>query len=193
MNAPTITAASAESEINRLHDEASRLSTASKESLLGALAAAWQAGRLLTEEKERVRQKMGRGAWLLWVEQRFHGSIRTAQNYMRLAQTFPDVSALQGLSLRQIYYRLQIPTEPKSRLESARGQPLPARILLAGKLLEEVRACVDARYATTEQLDSCRRDLRPLYEQLRRLFEPNNRGIILKNAGIIQDKASRRW
>jgi hypothetical protein len=38
---------------------------------------------------------------------------------------------------------------------------LPARILLAGKLLEEVRACVDARYATTEQLDSCRRDLRP--------------------------------
>ena len=78
MNAPINTAASAESEINRLHDEASRLSTASKESLLGALAAAWQAGRLLTEEKERVRQKMGRGAWLLWVEQRFHGSIRGA-------------------------------------------------------------------------------------------------------------------
>jgi len=70
---------------------------------------------------------------------------------------------------------------------------LPARILLAGKLLEEVRACVDARYATTEQLDSCRRDLRPLYEQLRRLFEANNGGIILKNARIIQDKASQQW
>jgi len=94
---------------------------------------------------------MGRGAWLLWVEQRFHGSIRTAQNYMRLAQTFPDVSVLQGLSLRQIYYSAANPTEPKSRLESARGQPLPARILLAGKLLEEIRP---AWKPATRQLNS---------------------------------------
>ncbi len=171
MNAAPITAASAEGEINRLHDEVVRLAAESKQSLLGALAAAWQAGRLLVEEKERVRRAMGRGAWQLWVEQRFHGSIRTAQNYMRLAQSFEDVSALQGLSLRQIYFRLEIPTEPKSRLEAAKSKPLPARILLAGKLLEELRPCLDAKYATAEQWEFWRRDLRPLYDQLRRLFE----------------------
>jgi hypothetical protein len=188
MNTATPTA-SAEREINRLHEEVGRLAAESKQSLDGALAAAWKAGRLLIEEKERVRRAMGPGAWLLWLEQRFHGSPRNAQNYMRLAQTVDDVAALQGMSLRQIYFQLGIATEPKSRLETVKVHPLPPRILLAGKLLEEVRPCLDARFATTEQLESCRRDLRPLYEQLRRLFEPA--AIVPKKAGIVQVKASR--
>jgi hypothetical protein len=191
MNAASITAASAESEINRLHDEVVRLAAESKQSLLGALAAAWQAGRLLVEEKERVRRAMGRGAWQLWVEQRFHGSIRTAQNYMRLAHSFEDISALQGLSLRQIYFRLEIPTEPKSRLEAAKSKPLPARILLAGKLLEELRPCLDANFATDELRECCRRDLRPLYQQLRRLFEPEPVKNVLKKGGFVQVNAGR--
>jgi hypothetical protein len=165
------TIASAEQEINRLHEEVVRLSAESKQLLDGALTAAWKAGGLLIEEKARVRRAMGPGAWLLWLEQRFHGSPRNAQNYMRLAQSVDNVAALQGMSLRQIYFQLGIATEPKSRVESVKVNPLPARIRLAGKLLEEVRPCLDARYATAEQLESCRRDLRPLYDQLRRLFE----------------------
>ncbi len=187
----SIVVASAEGEINRLHAEVVRLSTESKQSLLGALAAAWKAGALLIEEKRRVRRTMGPGAWLLWLEERFHGSDRTAQKYMRLAQTVDDFSKLQGMSLRQIYFQLGIATEPKSRLESARAHPLPARILLAGKLVEEIRPCLDARFATAEQWESCRRDLRPLYELLRRLFETGSAGNVLKKAGIIQVKASR--
>lgn len=135
-----------------------------------------------------MRRMMGPGAWLLWLEQQFHGSPRNAQNYMRLAQSVDDVSTLQGMSLRQIYFQLGVATEPKSRLESAQVRPLPARILLAGKLLEEVRPCLDARFATAEQLESCRRDLRPLYEQLRRLFETDPTANVLKKAGIIQAK-----
>jgi hypothetical protein len=181
-----IAAASAEKEINRLHEEVVRLSADSKQSLLGALAVAWKAGRLLIEEKERVRRKMGPGAWQLWLEERFHASARTAQKYMRLAQIVDDVAELQGMSLRQIYFQLGIATEPKSRLESVQVQPLPARIRLAGKLLEEVRPCLDARFATTEQLESCRRDLRPLYDQLRRLFEAGSPANVLKKAGIVQ-------
>jgi hypothetical protein len=182
----TTPAASAESEINRLHDEVVRLSDESKQSLLGALVAAWKAGCLLIEEKQRVRRAIGPGSWLLWLEERFHGAPRTAQRYMRLAQTVDDVAALQSMSLRQIYFQLGIATEPKSRLESVQVHPLPARIRLAGKLLEEVRPCLDARFATAEQLESCRRDLRPLYEQLRRLFEVVPTANVLKKAGIVQ-------
>jgi hypothetical protein len=53
-------AAFAAREINRLHAEVEKLSAASRQSLTSALAAAWQAGRLLIAEKKRVRQTMGR-------------------------------------------------------------------------------------------------------------------------------------
>jgi hypothetical protein len=192
MNTPTTTVTTA-SEINRLHEEVGRLSGDSKQSLTGALEAAWKAGHLLIEEKQRVRRTMGRGAWLLWLEQCFHGSPRTAQRYMRLAQTIADISTLQGLSLRQIYFQLGIATEPKSRLESAQARPLPARTRLVTKLLEEIRPCIDARYATAEQWESCRRDLRPLYEQLRRLFETGPAGNVLKKPGFVQANVSKPW
>jgi hypothetical protein len=158
-------------EINRLHDEISRLTADSRQALLGALAAAWQAGKLLNEEKKRVWMAMGRGAWVLWLEKRFHGTPRTAQNYMRLAEETPDVSAFQGLSLRQVYLRLGIATEPKSRIESARVKPLPTHIRLASKLLMALKPCLKDREAMPEQWEAYRHDLRPLYEQLRRLFE----------------------
>ena len=90
--------------------------TESKNALIGALEMSWRAGQLLLAEKERVRRTMG-GAWLLWLEQCFHGTPRTAQKYMRLAQTVDDVSTLRGMSLRQTYFRLGIATEPKSRAE----------------------------------------------------------------------------
>lgn len=54
MNPPAPTTVVA--EINRLYDEAQRLATVSRVSLQAALAAAWSAGRLLLEEKKRVRR-----------------------------------------------------------------------------------------------------------------------------------------
>ena len=157
-------------EINRLHAEVVRQVEASKQALHTALAAAWRAGQLLLAEKKRVRRTMGGGAWLLWLREHFRGSPRTAQNYMRLAETVADVSLLQAMSLRQVYLRLGIATEPKSRAGSVPLQALPPYLRFAHRLLAALQPCVKA--FTPEQSEAYRQDLRPLYERLRLLFEP---------------------
>lgn len=169
MNLPAPTTVVA--EINRLYDEAQRLATESRASLQAALAAAWSAGRLLLEEKKRVRRLMGGGAWLLWLEQNFHGTPRTAQNYMRLAREVADVASLQGMSLRQVYLSLGIATEPKSRVTLTRAVSLPPHIRLANRLLVALKTRSRPRHAATlEQAEAYRRDLRALFEHLQRLF-----------------------
>jgi hypothetical protein len=158
-------------EINRLYDEAQRLVAESRVSLQAAIAAAWSAGRLLLEEKKRVSRSMGRGAWILWLEQNFHGSPRTAQNYMRLAREIPDITSLNGLSLRQVYFRLGIATEPKSREPLTRAVSLPPHIRFANRLLVALKTRSRQRHASTlEQAEAYRRDLRALFEHLQRLF-----------------------
>lgn len=157
-------------EINRLHAEVLRRTEESKNALHAALAAAWHAGQLLVAEKKRVRKTMGGGGWFLWLERYFQGSRRTAQNYMRLAQCVPDIESLAGMSLRQVYLRLRISTEPKSRRDSPRLSPLPPLVRLSNRLLVTLRTSVRS-HTGTEQREACRQDLRTLYDELRSLFE----------------------
>lgn len=164
---------SAAREINRLHAEVERQAEQSKEALHAALAAAWRAGQLLAAEKQRVRRTMGGGAWLLWLEQNFRGTARTATNYMRLAASVTDPETLRGLSLRQAYFRLGIATEPKSRANSVAVEPLPAHVRLATRLLRALHEeASDFDKLPPPQVSAFRQDLRALYEELRRLFEP---------------------
>lgn len=164
---------SAAREINRLHEEVSRRTAESKEALHTALVAAWRAGQLLIAEKKRVRRTMGAGAWQHWIEQNFHGTARTATNYMRLAESVADISFLRGMSLRQVYFRLGIATEPKSRAASVQVQPLPTHVRLATRLVRALKEETgDFAGLAPAQVTALRQDLRGLYEQLRRLFEP---------------------
>lgn len=157
-------------EINRLYEEAARLSEESSTALHGALVAAWQAGHLLLEEKKRVRRMMGPGAWVLWLEQNFHGAPRTAQRYMLLAKSVTDVSFLAGMGLRQAYVRLGIATETKTPAAVAPVPPLPRHVSLANKLLS-VLTVKSMRAALNPQKQSAyQRDLRALYERLQVLF-----------------------
>jgi hypothetical protein len=157
-------------EINQLHEEVIRQTDASKKCLNTALIAAWKAGQLLLGERKRVRRTMG-AAWGFWLDANFRGTHRTAQHYMRLAETVSDVSAFQGLSLRQVYFRLGIATESKSRTESPHLAKLPAHIRLASKLLAALKTRNDSRPGTPEQRVLLRQDLRALYDRLRRIFE----------------------
>jgi len=177
---------SAAREINRLHEEVSRRTAESKEALQAALVAAWRAGQLLIAEKKRVRRAMGAGAWRLWLEQHFRGTARTATNYMRLAESVADISFLRGMSLRQVYFRLGIATEPKSRAKSVQVEPLPAHVRLATRLIRALKEeSGDFARLSPQQVTTFRQDLRALYEQLRRLFEPtanNGTSVVSKSA-----------
>ncbi len=112
---------------------------------------------------------MGPGAWLLWLEANFRGSVRTAQRYMRLAQGVADVAFLRGMSLRQAYARLGIATEPKTPGKRSLRHKLPAHVVLASKLVRALTPRTNQR--GDEQTEAYRRDLRALYEKLRPWFE----------------------
>jgi hypothetical protein len=158
-------------KINALHATTQRLEKESRSKLDGAVAAAWQAGKLLIEAKASITRHGGRGAWTPWVETKFEGDMRTAQRYMRLARELPETPAPDGLSLRQLYFRLGIATEPKrasaenSDRDLAGKLPmLPAYITLANKLV------LILRRQPRDKIQAC--DLAALYRQLRPLFEP---------------------
>jgi hypothetical protein len=163
---PTTTAA----EINRLHDEAKRHSVASRQALHGALIAAWQAGRLLVDERKRALRDMGAGAWLLWLEANFRGTARSAQRYMRLARCVSDIAFLRGMSLRQAYARFGIATEPKTSGRRRLRHTLPAHLVLANKLLRTLKR--RPGQTADQQREAYRRDLRLFYEKLCLWFEP---------------------
>jgi len=184
MNPPADT--SPVQEINRLHEEVVRQTAVSRECLHAALVAAWQAGRLLLAEKERIRRTMG-AAWGQWLDKKFCGSPRSAQNYMQLAESTPDVSAFKGLSLRQVYLRLGIATEPKSRTDSPLVGSLPPYVRLANKLLAELSIDDLTAKGNPEQGAAYRQDLRALYERLRRLFETEI-PVILRSQTIYHKK-----
>ena len=161
-------------EINRLHGETVHLASCSRSSLLTALESAWQAGHLLAAEKKRVRRTMGGGAWLIWLQQNFEGTPRTAQRYMRLAQSEADISQVRGMSLRQTYLRLGIATEPKTHANRAPLEKLPAHVRFAHKLVVALKPCARFGRITTDQCAAYRQDLRPLYDLLRPLFEADS-------------------
>ncbi|MDP3072363.1 MAG: hypothetical protein Q8N18_18875 [Opitutaceae bacterium] len=169
MNSAVARSGSAAAEINRLHEEAIQCCHASNEQLHAALTAAWQAGRLLLTQKKRVRRKMGPGAWLLWLEANFAGSIRTAQRYMKLARKVTGVTFLREFSLRQVYARLGISTEPKSPGRQRLVHRLPEHVVHANKLLRALKH--RSHDPGAEQDEAYRRDLRPLFEHLRSWFD----------------------
>lgn len=169
MNSPAVTDSPAD-EINRLHSEAMKLVSASRHSLDAALMAAWRAGALLIAEKQRVRHAMGAGAWLIWLESNFHGTPRTAQRYMRLARIVSDPGFVQGLSLRQVYERLGIATEPKRHGQAAPGRLAP-HVSLATRLVRTLRSPKAWALMSPENRAAYQTDLRMLYERLRALFE----------------------
>ena len=166
---PAPTTSTAVADINRLHEKAKRCSVASREALNAALVAAWQAGQLLVDERKRVFRDMGPGAWHIWLKTNFRGTVRTAQRYIRLARSITDETLLQGLSLRQAYARLGVATEPKSPGKRRLRHTLPAHVVLANRLVRTLKR--RPGQTDEEQGEAYRRDLRLLYEKLRRWFE----------------------
>lgn len=88
---------------------------------------------------------------------------------MRLAASISDPAFLEGLSLRQAYFRLGIATEPKKRRLHTVA-PLPDCVRFAARLVLALNRNRNVR----EFADRYRRDLLPLYERLRSLYADAN-------------------
>ena len=112
---------------------------------------------------------MGAGAWGLWLKRYFRGSPRTAQRYTLLAKSVSDASFLTGMSLRQVYFRLGIATEPKLPGRAVTLRPLPRHVVFAGRLMGLLKS--RPNLLPLEVQKSYRQDLRPLYDRLRVWFE----------------------
>jgi hypothetical protein len=70
-------------DLPALAERANRYHVRAQELAHGALEVAWYAGNALLAAKAQCRH----GEWLGWLADNFKGSERTAQNYMRLANT----------------------------------------------------------------------------------------------------------
>ncbi len=76
-------------------------------------------GELLLEMKQRV----GHGNWLAWVEEHFEASERTARNYMEIAKSAAVADLKDDTTMRSALRALASPSQPKApKLEAADAQ-----------------------------------------------------------------------
>ena len=85
------------------------------------------------------KKKIVHGNWELWLERNFEGKVRTAQRYMLLAKTVPDILQLRGLTLRQAYLRLGIAVAENPHGSAQRYAVLPAHAALANRFQRWMR------------------------------------------------------
>jgi hypothetical protein len=152
------------------YSEIKRLTALGRTDVERALAHAWHAGRCLVAERDRVQQTMGRSAWNEWLRLNFPDTPEIARRYMRLASEHASPATLSGLSLREVYFRLGVSTEPKVRDETRVRCRLAGHVRSSQRLLLAVHR--SRRRWSADEADRQRlcRDLEPLYRELNTLF-----------------------
>lgn len=142
----------------------------SLESIRKALFLAWQAGRLLSEQKAVVRRQYGHGQWLPWLRMHFQGSERKAQRYMRLFKS-DSLADLEKIALRQAARKLGMAGEKGDASADIGVMPISEHIRVANRFLKCSRKFGHPSQLPKEKQNTLMRDLRPMYEWLRGLFE----------------------
>lgn len=160
-------------EVNRLYAEVVTHCHRSEAELPKALVAAWSAGQLLIELKTSVRKSAGHGSWEPWLKNNFQGSVRTAQRYMALAKNVTDVADFRGLSLRQAYMALGLSVEKKGLHDPIIVPPLPAHLRMANRFIAAIPSPKELGRLSQQERENWKRDLRPVWERLKLLFEPS--------------------
>lgn len=98
-------------------------------------------GELLLEMKQRV----GHGNWLAWVEEHFEASERTARNYMVIAKSAAVADLKDDTTMRAALRALAAPSQSKKapRLEP-KGEQAPNRLATAPIPIEDGERIPDA-------------------------------------------------
>lgn len=93
------------SRLDGLATEIRREVAAADADFRSAVGHAIRAGELLREAKGAVAH----GGWLPWLKANFNGSVRTAQNYMRLADNVEEAQRVAHLGLKGALKELAAP------------------------------------------------------------------------------------
>jgi hypothetical protein len=75
------------------------------------LEAAWYAGNALNSAKAQCKH----GEWLPWLEANFDGSVRNAENYMRIAKTQTSADLASSQSIDKVLKGLSKPRKGRSQ------------------------------------------------------------------------------
>jgi hypothetical protein len=135
---------------------AAEIKTSTRRQIIEVVAA----GTLLLE----VKAALPHGAFGKWLEAEFGWTERTAQNYMRAAETYgSNTKCISDLPLNTIY-RLQAPTVPESvRNEvfslSERGER-PTEVMVKAMISEAKRKRDEEKRETAAQAARAKRSLR---------------------------------
>jgi hypothetical protein len=148
-------------QINAYHDRV-------VESLNSGLEHARHAGELLMEAKARCPH----GEWSQWLAENFRGSGRTAQGYMRVAQSWPEIEAAKSATgVADLSYRgaLKLLAAPKDSPAAEAEQERPIKRFLDLPLEERKQTCQewwDIRASFTVMFDADHRTVGQIAEDL---------------------------
>ena len=151
--------------LNRWHQIVEERSRCSTQAAAEALVAAWEAGRLLSQEHDRIRRECGHGSWEAWVRENFDGCLTTSKRYVRIFESATRVADLQAMSLRKAYLLLGL---VKTKPGEKRLEPLAQHLLWVQKLASFLRRKKTSGLGR-DQMDALRDDLRPLLKELQTL------------------------
>lgn len=141
----------------------------------GARSAVWRAflvgGKLL-----QIREMVGKGNWLLWLEANWTElSVRTAQLWMLIAHSNEGATCVDELnadSVRKFMHRF-VPDKQRPELDGDRTLPKHTHHLSVANTWMKWKRELEVKKLTVPK-EELRRDFKPMYDWLCDLFEGEN-------------------
>jgi len=148
--------------LNRWHRIVEERSRCSTQAAAEAVVAAWEAGKLLSAEHQRILRERGHGSWEVWVRANFDGSLATCNRYVRLFESVPRVTDLPAMNLRKAYLFLGL---LGTKVGEKRLEPMAQHLVWVQKLASFLRRKRSSGLGR-EQMETLREDLNPLLKEI---------------------------
>ncbi|TMJ17847.1 MAG: DUF3102 domain-containing protein [Alphaproteobacteria bacterium] len=155
-------------EAKSLHAQAQEAEASAESNTLVALEKAWQCGKRLNLIKESI----GHGNWLTWLGSNWPQlTDRTAQVYMKIDRDNPNALHVADLKLDSIRkHRIaKVPKKPRPDEPGDQSFAKPEHHSAVINELARLFQRIDAGQQTVDE-EELRRDFRPAYERLQRLY-----------------------
>lgn len=155
------------SEASRLVIELDQIGSDLERTLTDAMDKAWRLGRALCGIKNLV----GHGNWLVWLEANLPISQRHAQRHMELAASNPDAQSVADLSQESVR-KFRLGYVPEKEHHALEGDKTLPRVCHHLTLLNDWRRWqrrVEIGQAAVDQ-DEAKRDLAPLARWICELY-----------------------